>query len=689
EKLAVECIREAIPVKDFYILVVCNVLQGFISNWTSRRSNVRTLMEMAIEFAIESGDYELMIYSSSKYLVYLKMESLFSEALEEEKRILILLKRVSPSLITIQALRAIASLQLHLTKYDKVVKYLLQALEDAGVISILNEQLTIINNLSSVYITVKEYTKSEEILQKGLEIAKELEAPYQIILILFNLGILKVKTEKFAEAIEYFDQCMTIVDEADSPSSYMLIDIYNNYSMCYNVLGEQEKALEYIDKAVNITIRDGLLQDQIQIEVNKTNILINIGRYEEAKEIFLKAIAYYKKAKNLHQMIWVYRALANLYAKQGDFKTSYETLFKVNKISDDYIIQIQNEQVEKESETKDKTLLEIDRHISQKNIIIGSTQGSTKSFVGCSKAWQNVMNSALLAAQHPNASVMITGESGTGKEVIAQMIHNNSVRRRNSFIPVNIGALSATLIESELFGHAKGAFTGAIMPTKGYFLQADKGTLFLDEITEMPLELQSKLLRVIETRNVTSVGSTKEISFDCRILTATNRDLREQVDSNKFRLDLFHRLNTIEILIPPLRERQEDIEPLILYYLEFFSSELKKPKPILDNSFIDKMAQYSFPGNVRELKNIMERMYILSKVRVWDEPLLCEINNFLFTAPSNDLSQIQSEADMIIKALIKAKGKQKEAAILLGMSEATLHRRILKHNLQEHTRKGK
>jgi transcriptional regulator with PAS, ATPase and Fis domain len=415
---------------------------------------------------------------------------------------------------------------------------------------------------------------------------------------------------------------------------------------------------------------------------------LDLEEYEEAEKLLQKAGRYYKKAKNLHQIIWVYRSLARLYAKQGNYKASYETYTRLDKITEEYLFQVQRQQVEKESVSGDESLLEIPRNISQKNTLCPSTQDPTQMFVGSSKAWQNVLNSALLAAQHPNTSVLIIGESGTGKEVIAQMIHNNSVRRRHSFIPVNIGAISATLVESELFGHTKGAFTGAVLPTKGFFLQADKGTLFLDEIAEMPYELQSKLLRVLETRNVVSVGSSKEIPFDSRIISATNQDLREQVNSNKFRLDLFHRLDTIEIFIPPLRQRQEDIEPIIHHYMDFFSTELKKAKPSLDKSFIDMMVQYSFPGNVRELKNIIERMYILSKTRIWDGQLLCEINQFILESSDKSSLVGQDEEDLIVKALIRAKGKQKEAAVLLGMSEATLYRRIKKYNLQQHTRKN-
>jgi transcriptional regulator with PAS, ATPase and Fis domain len=312
---------------------------------------------------------------------------------------------------------------------------------------------------------------------------------------------------------------------------------------------------------------------------------------------------------------------------------------------------------------------------------------AVQGFVGKSTAYQEVLNSALLAAQHPNTNVMIVGESGTGKEVIARIIHNNSVRRNYNFVSVNVAALSASLIESELFGHTRGAFTGANVQTKGFFLQADKGSIFLDEITEMPYELQSKLLRVIETRKVVSVGSSIETSYDSRIICATNQSLREQMFQNKFRLDLYHRLNTIEIVIPPLRDRQEDIEPILQHYIDKYALELKKPKPFIDKSILNLMQQYAFPGNVRELKNIVERMFILGNSLQWNAALLCKINPFIENPKAIDQIQIDEE-ELILKALIKAKGKQKDAALALGISEATIHRRITKYNLQQYTRKG-
>jgi len=285
-------------------------------------------------------------------------------------------------------------------------------------------------------------------------------------------------------------------------------------------------------------------------------------------------------------------------------------------------------------------------------------------------------------------TVLIEGESGTGKELIAKVIHNHT-SPNEPFIAVNCSAIVETLLESELFGHEKGSFTSAFSRQLGKFELARYGTLFLDEVTDMPFTVQSKLLRAIETKKITAVGSSKETPYNSRIISATSQDIRAQLADNQFRLDLFHRLNTIEIIIPPLRERQDDIEPLLAHFVKQYATELNKAIPSIDKSLLEMLHGYSFPGNVRELKNIVERMYILSNKIRWDAQLLCEINPFSFTNEGFGSIPDYDEEDAIVKALIKARGKQKDAALLLNVSEATLSRRIIKYNLQQHTRKNK
>jgi transcriptional regulator with PAS, ATPase and Fis domain len=257
-----------------------------------------------------------------------------------------------------------------------------------------------------------------------------------------------------------------------------------------------------------------------------------------------------------------------------------------------------------------------------------------------------------------------------------------------------MAAISSSLLESEFFGHKRGSFTGATHDTKGFFLEANKGSLFLDEISEMPTNLQAKLLRVLESRKLSPVGSSSEIAFDTRVISSTNRNVMEMINQNSFRLDLYHRLNTIEIYIPPLRERSDDIPALIDYYTEKIARDLKILPPRIDVSFVSRMQEYSFPGNVRELKNIIERLMIMQKSRLWDSDtleMLPTINQPPQTIAAGSFMDKKKEMERneIINALQACGGKQKDAAKLLGISESTLTRRVNSFKLEIYTQKGK
>lgn len=212
-----------------------------------------------------------------------------------------------------------------------------------------------------------------------------------------------------------------------------------------------------------------------------------------------------------------------------------------------------------------------------------------------------------------NANVLIKGESGVGKEVVAQMIHDRSLRAASAFVAINCQSFSDNLLESELFGHEKGAFTGAVERRLGRFEESHGGTLFLDEIGELSLSTQVKLLRVVENRTIERIGSNKPIFVDFRLISATNRDIRNLVKIGKFREDLLYRINTIEVEIPPLRERKEDIEDMIFFFADMFKNELKKDITGIDDETMSFLMEYDYPGNIRELKNMIERLVVMSE----------------------------------------------------------------------------
>jgi TyrR family helix-turn-helix protein len=315
------------------------------------------------------------------------------------------------------------------------------------------------------------------------------------------------------------------------------------------------------------------------------------------------------------------------------------------------------------------------------------------TFIAKSKAMKHLLEMALIVANF-DSTVLITGESGVGKSIVAKLIHENSIRKKKSFIRVNCGAIPESLVESELFGYDEGAFTGAKPGGKpGYFELANGGTLFLDEIGELPWNVQVKLLHFIENRNIMRVGGIKPISIDVRILTATKRDLKDMIKNNKFREDLFFRLNVVPVHIPPLRNRPEDVLALIQYHLERNNDQYNRQMKISSGA-LKLMCNYTYPGNVRELINLIERLFILSKgstIAKADLPVeIIENSRAYDTASGFGSYRNQSlktlmekyEAD-IIKNVLEKFGTQQKAAQRLKVSQATIARKAKKYDLSD------
>jgi two-component system, NtrC family, response regulator PilR len=319
-----------------------------------------------------------------------------------------------------------------------------------------------------------------------------------------------------------------------------------------------------------------------------------------------------------------------------------------------------------------------------------------EKIVGNSPIMKNIYNLIRQVAK-TKTNILITGESGTGKELIAKAIHDESKQKNNPFVVVNCGGIPETLMESELFGHKKGSFTGAIHDKKGLFEAADKGTIFLDEIGELTLPIQVKLLRVVQERVFKPVGSNEDVSVDIRIISATNKKLEDEVIVGNFREDLFYRLNVIEIKMPPLRERKSDLRLLAQHFLEKYSREMDKEITKISSYAIDLLNKYDFPGNIRELENLMERSVALSSTNIilpdslalsvhkrrWIEGIkhrrfdLDEVRNGV----SLDTILEEIERAYLVKALECTNGRKQEAAELLDISFRTFRYRMSKLDL--------
>ncbi|MGK7391982.1 MAG: sigma-54-dependent transcriptional regulator [Candidatus Cyclobacteriaceae bacterium M2_1C_046] len=328
-----------------------------------------------------------------------------------------------------------------------------------------------------------------------------------------------------------------------------------------------------------------------------------------------------------------------------------------------------------------KSYKEVDKLKKAKKQLEEDINQPFKDIIGSSPAIKKVFDLIEKVAK-TDANVLILGENGTGKELVARAIHQRSLRHDNSFVTVDMGAITETLFESELFGHKKGAFTDAREERIGRFELANEGTLFLDEIGNLTLSLQSKLLSALQSREITKVGSNDPIPVDIRLICATNMPLHEMIEEGTFRQDLLYRINTVELKLPPLRERTEDIDMLARHFVEKYSKKYRKEVNEINTEAVEKLKSYSWPGNIRELEHAVERAIIMS------EGNILGANDFFFlniqenseeNINTNTLNLDEVERSLIKKAIDLHDGNISKAAQDLGLTRASLYRRLEKH----------
>ncbi|SJM94894.1 Sigma54 specific transcriptional regulator, Fis family [Crenothrix polyspora] len=317
---------------------------------------------------------------------------------------------------------------------------------------------------------------------------------------------------------------------------------------------------------------------------------------------------------------------------------------------------------------------------------------SFNTIISKSPVLDTLIRSAKIVAS-TDVTILLKGETGTGKEVLATAIQQASSRADKAFVTLNCAALPESLVESTLFGHRRGSFTGATSTTEGIFQAANGGTLFLDEVNSLPVSVQAKLLRVIETGECLAVGDTEPYKVDVRIIAASNANLQKQIADGEFRQDLYFRLNVVPLELPPLRQRTEDIDYLVAYFLHSFEKAHHIPAPKFSKQALKALKTYKWPGNIRELRNLCERLCILLAGRVIEpENLPSEFSTYKsnvspandFTLPETGLQLDTLEADLIHQALNRTKGNRSKSAKLLGLSRDTLLYRMQKHGFATH-----
>jgi DNA-binding NtrC family response regulator len=617
----------------------------------------------------------------------------FTSAIKQYKIALTLATKHSNRPLIEKILQHISGAYYMLRKSGKATEFLLAALEINKLTGNKVERIAELTNLAILKNMLKQHQESEQYIAEAMTTAEEVNSIPLHAIVLTNSASFLLDTGNFRMSIEVSKRCLEVLPIDKYPQNHRTrIVLELNLATAYTRLGEYSEAKEYLTHVSKAAEDIEDLELIIQCKLLWMELHWAAGVYAETERIAKEALKLCRKHKMFDKMIRIQESLAR----------KYETAHKVPQCIATYksMMKVFRKQQLALQDTLQEKCISISVHnygseqqtrLNVKNEIGNSSGGQVEVFVGQSSMAESIRNQINIAAQNSTVNVLITGESGTGKEVVANMIHKLSSRSRHPMIAINTAAIPSSLMESELFGYKKGAFTNAYIDSQGIFQRAHLGTVFLDEISEMPFDLQVKLLRVLEVRKVTPLGGNKEIPFNCRIISSTNRDLQSMVIMKLFRLDLMHRLNTFVINIPPLRDRPEDISVLVKYYVSMFAAEMVTPRPIIKSSFLNALTRYSFPGNVRELVNIVQRMMILYQGTAWSSEQLKEIGIIPASGkPGMALKERfhKAERDEIIEALQKAGGKQKAAAIILGYSESTLCQRIVQYGIKEYTQRG-
>ena len=519
----------------------------------------------------------------------------------------------------------------------------------------------VLNNLGVIYYHLDDLKRAETFYQEALTIKKAIQDQQGIANLLTNIGLLEIRKGNLEEAEKLYLTSFELrkkLKQNDLIGNSLL-----NLGLLYVKKNDFSEAEIFFDKAMKVADRS---QDkQLKMRTHKA-----LSHLFEEKEDFKSAYANYHLYSELYSSFLeqnnqtrIHNLIKKMDAERKQFE---EELFKQKLESEKKVSQL----------TKQMHFFQTDYNLISKQI----SNRWNLQFIGDSEVSKKILSDVKKVGASPNTNVLICGESGVGKEIIAELIHRVSIRKEKPFFALNCAAIPEQLLESELFGYVKGAFTNATKDKHGVFESCHGGTLFLDEIGEMPPTLQTKLLRVIDQQKCRRIGSTHEIHFDVRILSATNRHISEMLDRNYFRNDLYQRIATYEIKIPPLRKRKKDILPLTYHFLQFFSKEMKIPIPILADDIQKILLSYSFPGNVRELKNMIERAMINCNDGFLKKEDL-QVKSYSKSERKENFNLESNEIQIIKEALKDDNFNQTSAAKKLGISRQALYRKIKKYQI--------
>jgi len=580
---------------------------------------------------------------------------------------------------------AIGRLNLSRGNYSKAILYLEESLnlhsDDKSL-----DKVSVINNLATAYSFHGKFTKAKkafkQIQQKWVKEANpEL---YYSILVNSATNFRKMNENTIAE--ELFLKSLEFAKAQKLPG--LLGECYICLGPLLFETGRAELALNYYQKAIELAQQTKNEKSMLAIYKNMGLLYKEQCRFAEAIEILTKALNLAKKQKNTSLILKFLQMQSDCFKEMKNFKDAFLTLEKHNKRKDKYY----NDQNNSEKELRDNPLIgnmKRKSYVFRNNDSLLSRELIQKigtQVIGRNQVFLKVIKQTLLASGNSSSGILIRGESGTGKEIIARIIHYSGARSDKPFVAVNSASFTTGIAKSALFGHLKGAFTGASSRQIGHFEASNKGTIFFDEIGDMPLDIQSTLLRVLEEKEIYPIGSHKSIKVDFRMISSTNIDIDEKVKKKEFRLDFLHRINTLEIVVPPLRDRKDDIPILTDYFIDEICNRLEVKRPSISASALKMLCDYDYPGNVRELCNTIEKLVIFCKnheITSGDIYLLQNGDAKVFSGNQKwgTMNLEKIEKAVIKQALFESNNIKAVAARLLGISSSSMLRRLKKYDI--------
>ncbi len=673
--------------------------------------------EMALEIFVELNDVLNVNLSKSSIANLLSLSGKFDQAISIKKEIITYFESVQDNKLLAREYNMLSVIYIKLDHRESALEYSFKAIRMREEIGDRYGLMSCWINLGVLYKSYGDDVNAEKYYQKARDYCEEVGDKRNLSLVLNNLGIIQMIRNNNHQALECFEKSRALKEETNDLIG--LTETLQNIGLIYaDKLHDYEKGLEYFEKVNEYTEKTGDRFLQLYSRMQVIDIKILQGKIDEAHELFEEThkAVFENKYDKLYTQVYSQQII--IYSAKGKFLEAASTHhLMIDEIMDKHTSEIAEkiaelhtkyniEQKEKEAEIyrlKNVELEAKNRQIEKQKVELQKalddlhhseiryhfvteelTRHIRTSMIGQSESICKISEMITMVARSEKTNVLITGETGTGKEIVARNIHACSKRSRQPFYAVNCSAIPDTLFESHFFGHEKNAFTGATSDKIGWFEIADKSTLFLDEIGTLSLEQQAKLLRSLEERKIVRVGSLREIPVDLRIVSATNNNLMEKIESGQFRSDLYHRLAIFVINIPPLRERKEDIPLLLEHFVGLASRMINKKINRIEKDIAARLLEYDFPGNVRELKNMVERAVVVA-----DSSTL-RVRHFLIPTATIETNDVVSFADaektLLLKALRRTNFNRVQAAKLLDVERKVVERKMKKYNIEEDNR---